>query len=129
MGMTAVASFWLITFLNREESLFRKSKRIQIGMTQEEVQTLIGRPSDLNPVSTGTTRQEAWYDDEALLAVAFDENGGRVNEIRFFEIRRGMVSHLWAKIRVFFGLSPPAGRVQPAGAEILVQSSEHQSTN
>jgi hypothetical protein len=98
-------------------------------MTQEEVQTLIGRPSDLNPVSTGTTRQEAWYDDEGLLAVAFDENGGEVKKIRFFEFRRGMVSQLWAKIRVFFGLSPPAGRVQPVGDKIIwVQSSEHQST-
>jgi hypothetical protein len=123
--LAAVGSVSLIAFLYRQESLLRKSKSIQTGMTPEQVEAVMGRASDRFD-STMTRREwfpgnfalysdevgfprpgsgsftgddiETWSDDDGVLVVHFDKNG-TVDKKEFYPGESPKV-----KVQAFFGL-------------------------
>ncbi len=125
VALVAAGCVSLIAFVYRQDSLLRKSKSIQNGMTVEQVEAVMGRASDRfdstmtrrvwfpgnfalysdevgfpRPGSGSFTADdiETWSDDDGVLVVDFDKSG-TVDKKEFYP-----GESLRVKVQVFFGL-------------------------
>ena len=86
-------------------------QQVRIGMSEAQVQKLLGEPKPNTSCEWGTirergaTRTNCWFGDRFTVAVAFTHDGRVVDTLLIDEMRLKLNPTVWDKIQLWFGPS------------------------